>query len=58
VTFDLHAGIDYSGRETRTSRTPALQFYAAFDTEEPRRILSPALTEKTFKNWCRKEIAE
>jgi len=58
VTFDLHIGIDYSGRETPTSRTPALQVYAAFDTEEPRRILSPSSTEKTYKNWCRKEIAE
>jgi len=57
-TFDLHIGIDYSGRETPTSRTTALQVYAAFDTEEPRHILSPASTEKTYKNWCRKEIAE
>ena len=57
-SFDLHIGIDYSGRETPTSRTPALQVYAAFDTEEPRRILSPSSTEKTYKNWCRKEIAE
>jgi hypothetical protein len=56
--FDLHIGIDYSGRETPTSRKPALQVYAAFDTEEPRRILSPSSTEKTYKNWCRKEIAE
>lgn len=55
--FDLHIGIDYSGRETPTSRTPALQVYAAFDTEEPRRILSPSSSEKTFKNWNRKEIA-
>lgn len=58
MTFDLHFGIDYSGRETPTSRTPALQVYASFDHEEPRRILSPSSTEKTFKNWCRKEIAE
>ena len=56
--FDLHIGIDYSGRETPTSRTPVLQVYAAFDTEEPRRILSPSSTEKTYKNWNRKEIAE
>ena len=58
MAFDLHIGIDYSGRETPLSRTTALQVYAAFDTEEPRRILSPSSTEKTFKNWCRKEIAE
>ena len=57
MTFDLHIGIDYSGRETPTSRTPALQVYAAFD-EVPRRILSPSSTEKSYKNWCRKEIAE
>jgi hypothetical protein len=25
MTFDLHIGIDYSGRETPASRTPALQ---------------------------------
>jgi len=31
--------------------------YAAFDTDEPRRILSPSSTTKTYKNWCRKEIA-
>ena len=58
MNFDLHIGIDYSGRETPTSRTQALQVYAAFDSEEPRRILPPASTQKTYKNWCRKEIAE
>jgi hypothetical protein len=58
MSFELHIGIDYSGRETPTSPTAALQVYAAFDTEEPRRILSPSSTEKTYKNWCRKEIAE
>ena len=58
VTFDLYIGIDYSGRETPTSRTPALQVYAAFGDEEPRRILSPSSTDKIYKNWCRKEIAE
>jgi hypothetical protein len=52
MTFDLSIGIDYSGRETPTSRTPALQVYAAFGDEEPRRILSPSSTEKTYKNWC------
>ena len=58
MTFDLHVGIDYSGRETPTSRIPALQVYAAFDTEEPRRILSPSSSEKTSRNWNQKEIAE
>ena len=57
MVFDLHIGIDYSGRATPASRTPALQVYAAFDAENPRRIVSPAATEKTFANWCRKEIA-
>jgi len=58
MQFDLHIGIDYSGRETPTSRTPALQVYAAFDADEPQKMLTPASTEKTFKNWCRREIAE
>ena len=58
MTFDLHIGIDYSGRETPKSRTSALQVYAAFEGELPRRILSPSSTDKTFKNWCRQEIAE
>lgn len=58
MKFDLHIGIDYSGRETATSRTPALQVYAALNAENARRIQSPASTEKTYKNWCRKEIAE
>ncbi|MEQ9379732.1 MAG: hypothetical protein RJP95_02630, partial [Pirellulales bacterium] len=58
MSFDLHIGIDYSGRETPTSRTPTLQVYASFDGGEPRRIPSPASTNKLFKNWCRKEIAE
>lgn len=57
-TFDVHVGIDYSGRQTPLSRTPALQVYASFDIEEPRRIPSPASSEKSYKNWCRKEIAE
>lgn len=58
MTFDLHIGVDYSGRETPTTRTPALQVYAAFGDEEPRRMGSPSSTKKTFKNWCRKEVAE
>ncbi len=57
MNFDLHIGIDYSGRQTSTCRTPALQVYAAFDTAEPRRILAPSATDKACKNWCRKEIA-
>ena len=57
MIFDLHIGIDYSGRETPTSRTPALQVFASFDGEEPRSIPSPASSQKLYKNWCRKEIA-
>ena len=58
MDFDLYIGIDYSGRETPKSRTSALQVYASFESEEPRKILSPASTAKKLKNWCRKEIAE
>ena len=54
----VHIGIDYSGRETATSRTPALQVDAAFNAEDARRVQSADSTEKTYKNWCRKEIAE
>jgi hypothetical protein len=58
MLFDLHIGIDYSGRETPTSRTPALQVFASFDGEEPRTIPSPTSSPKLFKNWSRKEIGE
>ncbi len=58
MQFDLHIGIDYSGRKTPTSRTPALQVYAAFDAESPRQIASPAAAENLKRNWNRKEIAE
>lgn len=57
MTFDLSIGIDYSGRETANTRTPALQVYAGFDDGEPRRIVSPESSGKTFRNWNRKEIA-
>ena len=57
MNFDLHIGIDYSGRETPNSRTAALQIYAASDTNEPRRIQPPASNAKTYRNWCRKEVA-
>jgi hypothetical protein len=33
MTFDLHIGIDYSGREKPISRTPGLQVYAASGDE-------------------------
>lgn len=57
MNFDLHIGIDYSGARTPNCRMPALQVYAGMDEREPRRIWSPASSEKTFKNWTRKEIA-
>ncbi len=56
--FDLHVGIDYSGRETPKSRTPALQVYASSDGELPQRISSPASTGRIHRNWCRQEVAE
>ena len=58
MQFDLHVGVDYSGREDSTTRTPALQVYAAFDDEAPRRIDSPSSTPKARRNWCRKEVAQ
>jgi hypothetical protein len=58
TTFDLHIGIDYSGRETTTSRTPGLQVYAVSGDEELRAIRTPKAPEGTNWNWCRKEIAE
>ena len=58
MQFDVHVGVDYSGREFPTTRTPALQVYAAFNEEPPRRLSSPASTSKTRRNWCRKEVAE
>ncbi len=57
MNFDLHIGVDYSGARTPKDRMSALQVYASFDDEEPRRIFSPASTEETFKNWTREEIA-
>jgi hypothetical protein len=38
MVFNLHIGIDYSGRETPVSRTPGLQVYAASGNEEPRAV--------------------
>ena len=58
VTFDQHIGIDYSGRETPTSRTPGLQVYAASGNEEARLIPTPKAPAGARWNWCRKEIAE
>jgi hypothetical protein len=58
MTFDLHIGIDYSGRETPISRTPGLQVYAAPGDDEPRAVRSPKATRGAYRNWCRKEIAE
>jgi hypothetical protein len=56
MTFDLHIGIDYSGRDMPTSRTSCLQVYAASGDEEPRAIRAPKAPDGA--NWCRREIAE
>ena len=56
--LDLHIPIDSSGRELPTSRTPALQVYAASDTEETPPILTPASSVNAYKNWNRIQIAE
>jgi hypothetical protein len=40
MTFDLHIGIDFSGRGTLVSRTSALQVYAASGHEEPQAVRS------------------
>lgn len=58
MIFDLHIGIDYSGRETSTSRTTALQVFAALDDEEPRSVRTPAAPAGANWNWTRKEIAD
>jgi hypothetical protein len=58
ISFDLHIGIDYSGRKTPLSRTPSLQVYTASISEEPRRIPTPKAPPGARWNWCRKEIAE
>jgi hypothetical protein len=58
MTFNLHIGIDYSGRETPTSRTPGLQVYAASADFELRAIRTPKAPNGANWNWCRKEIAE
>lgn len=58
MIFDLHIGVDYSGRETPITRTPALQVYAASGDEEPRDIRTPQAKEGSTWNWCRKEVAE
>jgi len=58
MTFDMHIGIDYSGRDTPLSRTPGLQVYASFDKAEPRPIRTLKAPNGANWNWCRKEIAE
>ena len=58
MDFDLHIGIDYSGRATPKSRTAALQVYASRGAERPRRVPPPGTSGQTRRNWCRAEIAE
>ncbi|MBZ5635175.1 MAG: hypothetical protein LAO55_18790 [Acidobacteriia bacterium] len=57
MIFDLHIGIDYSGRETPASRTSALQVYAASNGGEPQQVRTPACPPAGNWNWSRKEIA-
>lgn len=56
MKFDLHVGIDYSGRAVPGSRTAALQVYASRGSKVPKRIPSPASSPKRHRNWCRAEI--
>jgi len=58
MAFDLHIGIDYSGRETPISRTSGLQVYAVSAEEEPRAIRTPKNPDGGNWNWCRKEVAD
>ncbi len=56
MSFDLHIGIDYSGRATPTTRTAALQVYAARHGGPPRAVRSPASNGSRRRNWQRREI--
>jgi len=58
MNFAMHVGIDYSGRETATSRTNSLQVYAARQPAEPVVVSSPGIPPGARWNWCRKEIAD
>lgn len=58
LKYDLHIGIDYSGRGTPSSRTSALQVYAASESQEPSCVSPPSSSNRRHKNWCRREIAE
>lgn len=58
MMFDLHIGIDYSGRETPVSRTSTLQVYAASNGREPEQVRTPACPPAGNWNWCRKDLAE
>ena len=57
MIFDLHIGIDYSGEKTPTSRSKALQVFAAFDDEEPHSVPTPAAPAGAHRKWTREEIA-
>ena len=56
MDFELHIGVDYSGRQTPRSRTAALQVYAATDEPEP---LLGALGEEdqTAADWSLSDAA-
>lgn len=57
MQFDRFIGIDYSGAKTPASRSKALQVYASHRGAEPFRVSSPSSSDKSHRNWCRREIA-
>ena len=58
MIFDHHIGIDYSGEETPTFRSKALQVFAAFDDEEPHSVRTPAAPAGAHRKWTREGIAD
>lgn len=57
MIYDLRIGIDHLGAKTPVSRSAALQVYQSRCGEEPQSVLSPASTDGSRRNWCRREIA-
>ncbi|TWU56265.1 hypothetical protein [Rubripirellula reticaptiva] len=57
MNFDLCIGVDYSGAKTPVTRSKTLQVYASHRGEEPSRVSSPSSSDKSSRNWCRREIA-
>lgn len=57
MKFDICIGIDYSGAKKATSRTAALQVYQSRFGDDPGPVPSPSSSERSRRNWCRREIA-